>query len=561
MKRALGLFAWGFVAIGGLLTAGVVVLDLVNPFFNDVLNVAVAWLVFALLTFRNYRKQSVAWLVCAALWAGTAWFKPSGPTSVKLLVYGVDGATFEVIDRHSDQLRNFIELREDGARGTLRSMEPMFSPLLWTTIASGRTGDQHGIRGFRVHSYDCQVARFWDVAESKELGVGLYKWLVDYPPRSFAHGGFWVPSWLAPDIHTWPESLSVVKELELSKRLRRKQVTAKHGTVELSLLLVQNGMRLSTLLDAVEWSMEERFLQPSTVGANVRMQTIRGWIDRDVFVAQVYRTRPELATFNYYATDGLAHLYWDRYEKGGQEVLTAYRQADAILGDLRALLGPEARIIVVSDHGFKAMDGTGLAGQFAPLTERLRARLSAEAGEVDVTKVGHKLTVAVKTDAQKEQVRLLLAGWTDGAGDPFYKVEDMPETNLALALTLADEAITGERLASDTVGGEPIKDYVTLTDTFTGTHKDNGVFYTAGPGAPKYQELGEVKLLDVAPTVLAALGLPAAANMPGNAVVYPEVTPRVPSYDHLIQGLQWMGGSEGVNEDQLKALGYIEGDP
>lgn len=561
MKRVLNVVGWGLVGLAGAVVAGVAVLDLLNPFFNDLVQVAVAFLVMAVLAFRNYRKQSVAWLAMAAVWALTAWLKPSGPTGVKLLVYGVDGATFEVIDRYSDQLPNFIRLREDGARGTLRSMEPMFSPLLWTTIASGRTGDEHGIRGFRVHSYDCKVARFWDVAESDGQAVGLYKWLVDYPPRAFAHGGFWVPSWLAPDIHTWPEELSVVKELELSKRLRRKQVAAKHGTVELSLLLVRQGMRLSTLLNAAEWSMEERFLQPSAVGANVRMQTIRGWIDRDVFVAQVYRTNPELATFNYYATDGLAHLYWDRHEKGGQEVLTAYRQADAILADLRALLGEEARIVVVSDHGFKAMDGTGLAGQFAPLTERLRARISAEAGEVDVTKVGHKLTVAVTTEAQKEQVRTLLAGWTDASGDPFYRVEDMPETHLALALTLADEAITGERLKNDTVGGEPIKDYVTLTDAFTGTHKDNGIFYTAGPGAPKYQELGEVRLLDVAPTLLAAMGLPVAQNMPGKPVVYPEVGPRVPSHDHLVAGLEWVGGSEGVNEDQLKALGYIEGNP
>lgn len=556
MKRVMTVVGWLLAAVGGVGTAGVVVGDLVNPFFNDLPALAAVFIVLALLSVRASKALAGTFVMLGLLWAGTGLLRPSGPTAVKTLVFGVDGATFEVLDARSDQLPHFTRLRADATRATLVSMEPMFSPLLWTTIASGRRADDHGIRGFRVHSHDCKVARFWDVAEADGRGVGLYKWLVDYPPRAFAHGGFWVPSWLAPDIETWPASLSVVKELELSKRLRRKQVAAKHSAPELAWKLVGAGMRLSTLLEAAKWSFQERFLQPSKDAANVRMQELRGWIDRDVFVAQTYAEQPQLATFNYYATDGLAHLYWDRHLKGGDEVMTAYRQADAILGELRGMLGPDARLVVVSDHGFKAMDDTGLAGQFAPLTERLRARLSAEVGAVDVSKVGHKLTVAVQSTDQRERARALLEGLQDAAGDPFYRVEDMPDTELALALTLADEAITKERLASDTVGGEPIKDYVALTDAYTGTHKANGIFFTAGPGAEPGRQLADVPLLDMAPTILAAMELPAAENMPGKAQVYPE-KPRVASHDLLVQGLKWMGGSDDVNEDQLKALGYI----
>ena len=129
---------------------------------------------------------SVLWLVSART--------PGPVTETRVLVYGVDGATFDVIDAHIGELPNFERLAREGARATLTSMEPMFSPPLWTTIASGRPASEHGVLGFRVHSDDCKVARFWDVAEHAGMGVGLYKWLVDYPPRAFAHGGFWVPS-------------------------------------------------------------------------------------------------------------------------------------------------------------------------------------------------------------------------------------------------------------------------------------------------------------------------------------------------------------------------------
>ena len=75
------------------------------------------------------------------------------------------------------------------------------------------------------------------------------------------------------------------------------------------------------------------------------------------------------------------------------------------------------------------------------------------------------------------------------------------------------------------------------------------------------QSLAEVPLLDAAPTILAAAGLPAARNMPGRAQIFPEL-PRVDSWDALVQGLPWVDtgqGGAGVNDDALRAIGYIDG--
>lgn len=548
---------WVVVVVQALVLVPVVACRLVNPFFNDLAWLAVIPLAAAAIGRRRRGFAGFA-AVVGLLWAATG-VHPMGKVATKTFVMGVDGGTFEVIDTHA--LPHFEALRKDGTRAVLMSMEPMFSPLLWTTIASGRPPDESGIKGFRVHSNDCKVARFWDVAEDRGEAVGLYKWLVDYPPRAFKHGGFWVPSWLAPDVETWPAELSVVKELELSKRLRRKQKEATHGTVELTWLLVNAGMRFSTLIDAVSWSARERFLRPSPADANVRMQTLRGWIDRDVFINQLYRTQPGLATFNYYATDGLAHLYWDRYLTGGTEVLAAYQQADAILGDIRAVLPDDARFFLVSDHGFKPMDATGQAGQFAPLTERLRTRLSEVVGEVDVSKVGHKMTVGFNDAAQLAAGATWVGTLLDAKGQPFYKLDVVPDMATGLALTLADESITNERLATDTVGGEPIGQYVKLTDQYTGTHKENGVFYAAGPGVEAGRDLPAMSILDVAPTVLTAMGAAPSVEMKGRVVIFPEPA-RVADLDGLLEGIQWIGldspSAGDVNTDALKALGYID---
>ena len=52
--------------------------------------------------------------------------------------------------------------------------------------------------------------------------------------------------------------------------------------------------------------------------------------------------------------------------------------------------------------------------------------------------------------------------------------------------------------------------------------------------------------------------IPASLEMPGKAVIFPEVTPRVADWDGALEGLHWIRAEDGQNEEALKALGYIE---
>ncbi len=545
----------GVVAL--VASASVAAIDSAHPMFNDLPRVAIG-LAFAA-TIGVVWGGRARWAAVMYIVATGAWLASSGdrlgPLPTRMLVFGVDGATWQVIDR--EPLPNFTRLAARGTRANLISMEPMFSPLLWTTIASGRAVDDHGVRGFRVHTEDCKVARWWDIAEESGAAVGLYKWLVDYPPRTFAHGGFWVPGWLAPAPDTWPARLAVVKEVELGNRLRRKTIGARGASWDRARRLLGVGVRLSTFGEAAAWTLREWISTSDEATRNVSLQLLRGDIDRDVFIEQLYVERPSVASLNYYAVDGLGHLYWDRYEAGGPELRAAYRQADALLGELADRIGPHGRILVVSDHGFAAVDAAGSAGQFLPLTERLRERISAEVTPVDVTRLGHKLVVGAGDSERAATVRAWLASLVDAAGNPFYQVVNFPGDEGSLALTLTDEALSVERLATETVGGEPIATYVTLTATYTGMHEKHGIFLALGAGVPRGAHVGDVPLLDAAPTILAGAGLPAAMDMPGRAQVWPEA-PRVASWDWLLSKLAVGAAAPGVNEDMLRELGYID---
>lgn len=72
----------------------------------------------------------------------------------RVVVIGIDGADWRVIRPlvESGPLTHFKRLVEEGATGTLRSMEPSASPSLWTTVTTGVKPERHGIHGFVVEA-------------------------------------------------------------------------------------------------------------------------------------------------------------------------------------------------------------------------------------------------------------------------------------------------------------------------------------------------------------------------------------------------------------------------
>src|SRR5207249_5014379 len=71
-------------------------------------------------------------------------------TGSRVVLVGIDGADWDVIDGlvARGRVPNLARLKREGAWARLRSSVPMLSPLLWTTVATGKTPDRHGINDF-----------------------------------------------------------------------------------------------------------------------------------------------------------------------------------------------------------------------------------------------------------------------------------------------------------------------------------------------------------------------------------------------------------------------------
>ncbi len=511
----------------------------------------------------------------------------------RLLLFGVDGATWSVIDdlRPLEMLPAFEQLRAEGASGTLRSFEPMLSPIVWTTIGSGVGLERHGIAGFHVTHDACQAARFWDVLEDRGMVVGTYKWLVTYPPRELK--GFMVPGWLATGPEVVPEDLTFARTFEQSRKARfraeggaqpAEAPAVEVGPVGYVARGVRQGLRLTTLVAMARFTLASRLDPPTDVERMVGIQILRARIDRDLFLGLMERYDPDVATFTYYPTDAIAHRVWRYYKPdlfGGVDAETqhlwdalpsAYRQADEILEELRRRLPDDALLIVLSDHGMTAAGGTGGVAVFGLRAGEVDGALSEAGASVDVSQVGMKVTVAVAQGSvvPAQEVEALLGRFRLGR-ERLFEVETLSPG--VFGLTLAPEGDVRSRSAEPVTLPDgstvPFETFLRMRADYSGVHHEDGIILLAGPGVREGGAIEGADLYDVAPTILTTLGVPPSREMEGRVLSeafedLPPLTPDRDSYADLLAGQRFLAtdadeAGDAALEERLRALGYVDG--
>jgi predicted AlkP superfamily phosphohydrolase/phosphomutase len=533
----------------------------------------------------------------------------------KLIVVGLDAATFDVIDPlvEAGDLPNLAGLLEAGARGTLRSTTHPLTPLAWTTMVSGVNAGKHGIWDFSerdpsgyglrlVNGSHSRAPALWTRLSNAGRRVGIVN----------------VPfSWPAPDVNGFALA-------GIDAAAREDGMTSPRDLVH------ELQDRFGRLL------LDHSF--PLDSNGRLDLELVRRACEQKVAIVDWLTERydPELLFVVFMAADHVHHLAWPDWEERGREssVAEAYRILDASLGELLKRAGDETNVLVVSDHGGGSLRGVvnlnawladqgylaysengstngGGAHRLFELRRKLpkewrysvkqrlpwlreRAyRLQAPSvvdwgrtrafaygifGNIVLNVAGRERAGIVQPGEEYERLRdelrerLLDLRWNGEsivaavhrreelyAGPELEKVPD-------LVVEFRDYAWLGKGNLTERTPA--LEDAIAIRahpdQRYAGGHRQDGIFVLSGPDARAGAELAGAGIADVAPTVMYLLGEPVPATFEGRllaeALEPSLLDERPPEFDDDEGAAPTRAEHESPREveERLRSLGYLE---
>ncbi len=291
----------------------------------------------------------------------------------RLVIVGVDGGDWLNLKPLVDagRLPNLSRLLREGATGPLRSEEPMLSPLLWTTMATGRYPEDHGILNFTVVDPKTgarvpisrlyrKVDAFWNMLSRNQRTVDVVGWLATDPAESI--NGVMVTDKFGYLAYA-PGDQAHADATSLYPRTRERELA-----------------RLAVHADDVSDREIARFVDvpPSEIARH------RGSFDpkdpvnnlihlyastltyRNIALHLLEQDSPDVLAVYFEWVDAMSHLFMlhapprmpdvpaDEFKRYQNAVEGAYVVQDEILGEVMAKMDDRTVLMVISDHGFKS---------------------------------------------------------------------------------------------------------------------------------------------------------------------------------------------------------------
>ena len=416
-----------------------------------------------------------------------------------------------------------------------RQIPPITIPA-WTSMVTsknpGRLG-LYGIRNRQDYSYDKMIFAnsllvkedtLWDILSRKGKKVTLIGVPQTYPPKPV--NGHMITCFLTPDTnsnYTYPESL-------------RDEIRSWVGEY---------------LLDVDNFRTEEK---------DKLLDQIYEMTKKQFEVARHLLTEKEWDFFMMVVMgiDRIHHGFWKfhdpkhaKYEPGSKyenAIRDYYIYVDQKVGELLSRIDPETTVLVVSDHGAKAMVGGVCVNEWLMQKGYLHLK-EKPAGVIPFgkAKVDWKRTTAWGEGGYYSRIFLNVKGREpEGMIDPSDYERVREELRRGLEAITDDQGINigtkvykpeevyseARRIPPDlivyfgnlswrsvgSIGLGSILTFENDTGPDDANHDTHGIFMMAGPEVRKAGRQEGMRILDVAPTVLNLMGIEVPGDMEGKVI-------------------------------------------
>lgn len=301
-----------------------------------------------------------------------------------VLFVGVDGASWKVIRPLLEKgqlpvLQRFV--REGAHAPDFDTLEGGASPLIWTTIATGRAPKDHGIVSFTtempkgvrvpVTSTSRKARAIWEIAGQRGKSTGVIGYWASWPAEQINgyvitdHANPAFSEFMFTDGRLWtgadPARLSQLRRdffpLDIAPTLAEHWVS--RDDFSYADMQRRGGFSSAQLeqLQSAPWNVFNDYY--SLLKTMYRVDYPLFLVTKDLMA----RRPTDLVMLYLHGPDPIQHMAWDlaepeayavpnpNLERDRGLVAGVYRAVDTMLGELLAAVGPETWVIVASDHG------------------------------------------------------------------------------------------------------------------------------------------------------------------------------------------------------------------
>lgn len=285
-------------------------------------------------------------------------------TPRKLLLVGWDAADWKLIHplMDSGQMPNLARFVEEGVMADCATLQPVLSPLLWNSITTGKRADQHGILGFTevdpqgsgvrpVMATSRRTKAIWNILMQHGLRTHVVNWWASHPAEPL-NGIVISDSYVRhfPPDQPWPMIPGTVHPDSLTETFRELRVHPAEIDGELLQMFVPRAGEVDQEKDPRLASVARLEAECYSIhAATTWLLHKQPWDFLAVFYPSIDHFSHGFMRYHPPKQDWVDQQLFDLYH---DVVNSAYRLHDLMLGTLLYLAGPDATVLIVSDHGF-----------------------------------------------------------------------------------------------------------------------------------------------------------------------------------------------------------------
>ncbi|HOO17808.1 MAG TPA: alkaline phosphatase family protein [Phycisphaerae bacterium] len=542
--------------------------------------------------------------------------RPLKPLTDRLLIIGLDGATFYVLDplMNAGRMPNLKRFIEQGTAGVLHSTQPPITPAAWTTFMTGKGPGQHGILDFEKYdvfqhqltfnsTYQIEEKTIWELLSEKGLRVGSINVPMTFPPKPI--NGFMISGFETPSIDaefTYPREL---------KQEIFQQIPNYNYRTNWQRRALGGQDVLETNLEYIANSFEQGY----------RLTTYCG----DKYGWDVLMTVMKLV-------DNLQHKAWKyldpqtagNFPREAELAARVFTRLDDVLGRMFEYAERNnATVLIMSDHGHGSLDGKAQPNLLLKRWGYLALRSPWQQANTRAAYWWHRFTKGKATRFEQGSrgiERELAVDWTrtracvmhagiygylyinlkgrgpHGIVEPadyeplrnelierlrsasvrdrngrevrifphVYKTETLYHCDRGENPNLPDLLLApnpGLAVIRKIRGGQPVR--WCKSARLEGTHRDEGILALGGANV-RHGQRTEASIIDIAPTMLAALGLRVPVDMEGRVIreaftTDPVIEREPPLKKAVEEAVEVYSDSDRrILEERLTELGYLE---